>query len=183
MKKWYCYLNGQKYGPYDENQLREKAKKGSLTPDSLVWDGDPAKTKNGWVRAGDTEIQTIFEKKKPGEGGNIREERDDEENVDEIKNTMMTTAAKIHQMFKESAVGPLYMLILLLGLIGFIGWMFENVILVIGLIALFFLYRIIAMTLRHRRLKRQQDIDILNADVSGIGGDEAARRAEKYQDK
>jgi hypothetical protein len=39
------------------------------------------------------------------------------------------------------------------------------------------------MVLRHRRLKRQQDIDILNADVSKIGEDEAERLAEKYQDE
>jgi hypothetical protein len=52
-----------------------------------------------------------------------------------------------------------------------------------GLIALFILYRATAMILRHRRLKRQQNIDILNADVSRIGGDEAERLAEKYQDK
>jgi hypothetical protein len=44
-----------------------------------------------------------------------------------------------------------------------------------------FLYKITAMVLRDRRLKRQQDIDILNADVSKIGEDEAARRAKKYQ--
>jgi hypothetical protein len=39
------------------------------------------------------------------------------------------------------------------------------------------------MVLRHRRLQRQQDIEILNADISKIGDDEAARRAEKYRDK
>jgi hypothetical protein len=60
----------------------------------------------------------------------------------------------------------------------------KHVVLVIGgLIALFILYRITATVLRHRRLKRQQDIEILNADISKIGDDEAARRAEKYQDE
>ncbi|MDR1482665.1 MAG: hypothetical protein LBI74_08580 [Synergistaceae bacterium] len=59
----------------------------------------------------------------------------------------------------------------------------KHVVLLIGgLIALFILYRATAMILRHRRLKRQQDIDILNADVSKMGDDEAERRAEKYQD-
>ncbi|MDR1579947.1 MAG: DUF4339 domain-containing protein [Synergistaceae bacterium] len=179
MKKWYCYVNGQTYGPYDENQLREKAKKGSLTPDSLVWYGDSAKIKTGWVKAGDTEIQTIFEKKNTSQGGNIREE----ENTNDFKNTIVTMATKTHQMFKESAVGPLYMLFLLFGLLWFIWWMFKNVILVIGLIVLFVLYRTAAMTLRHRRLRRQQDIDILNTDVSKIRDDEAARLAEKYQNQ
>jgi hypothetical protein len=60
----------------------------------------------------------------------------------------------------------------------------KHVILLIGgLIVLFILYRTTAMVLRHRRLKRQQDIDILNADVSKIGDDEAARLAEKYQNQ
>jgi hypothetical protein len=60
----------------------------------------------------------------------------------------------------------------------------KQVFLVIGgLIALFILYKITAMILRHRRLKRQQDIDILNADVSKIGDDEAERLAEKYDDE
>jgi hypothetical protein len=39
------------------------------------------------------------------------------------------------------------------------------------------------VVLRHRRLKRQQDIDILNADIGKIGDDEAARRARKYQNR
>ncbi|MDR1515916.1 MAG: hypothetical protein LBS45_09485 [Synergistaceae bacterium] len=62
-------------------------------------------------------------------------------------------------------------------------WMSAHPILAIGLIVLLILCGITAMLLRHLRLKRQQDIDILNADVSKMGGDEAARRAEKYQDK
>ena len=57
-----------------------------------------------------------------------------------------------------------------------------NIILVSVVIALFFLCMITAMILRHRRLKRQQDIEILNADVNKMGDDEAARRAKKYQD-
>jgi Flp pilus assembly protein TadB len=68
-------------------------------------------------------------------------------------------------------------------LLMLIGWMWEHPILAIALIALIILCGITAMLLRHLRLVRQQDIDILNADVSKIGDDEATRRAEKYQDK
>ncbi|MDR1915046.1 MAG: hypothetical protein LBQ58_00525 [Synergistaceae bacterium] len=52
--------------------------------------------------------------------------------------------------------------------------------LIVLLIVLFFLYTRTEMILRHQRLKRQQDIDILNADVSKMGDDEATRLAKKY---
>jgi Na+/melibiose symporter-like transporter len=42
---------------------------------------------------------------------------------------------------------------------------------------------ITAIVLWLRHLKRQHDIDILNADVKKIGNDQAARLAEKYRDK
>jgi uncharacterized membrane protein affecting hemolysin expression len=59
--------------------------------------------------------------------------------------------------------------------------MWEHTILMIGLIVLIILSVTIAMLLRHLRLKRQQDIDILNADVSKMGEDEAEQRAKKYR--
>jgi hypothetical protein len=40
---------------------------------------------------------------------------------------------------------------------------------------------IIFKALKHRRLKRQQDIEILNMDMSKIGEDEAAKLARKYE--
>jgi hypothetical protein len=74
-------------------------------------------------------------------------------------------------------IGSLFILLLLLLLAV------EHPVLGIGLIVLFILCGITAMLLRHLHLMRQQDIDILNADVNKMGGDEAARRAEKYRDK
>jgi hypothetical protein len=56
------------------------------------------------------------------------------------------------------------------------------VMIIAALIVLFILYRTAAMILRHRRIKRQQDIDILNTDVHKIGDDPATRLAEKYKD-
>ncbi|MDR1579266.1 MAG: hypothetical protein LBS35_02815 [Synergistaceae bacterium] len=50
-------------------------------------------------------------------------------------------------------------------------------------IVLSFLLGITAIVLRHRHLKRQQDIDILKADIRKIGDDETARLAEKYQNR
>jgi hypothetical protein len=61
--------------------------------------------------------------------------------------------------------------------------MMEHMVLLIGLIVILILFGTMVMVLRHLRLKRQQDIDFLNADVSKIGDDEATRRAEKYQDR
>lgn len=57
------------------------------------------------------------------------------------------------------------------------------VLIIVGaLAALIIVYAIIAAVLKNRRLKRQQDIEILNADVGKIGGDEASRLADKYDD-
>jgi type VI protein secretion system component VasK len=55
--------------------------------------------------------------------------------------------------------------------------------LIVLLIVLFFLYTRTDMILRHQRLKRQQDIEILNTDVRKIGDDEVARLAKKYRNK
>jgi type VI protein secretion system component VasK len=73
-------------------------------------------------------------------------------------------------------------MIILIALLGVcIGEKEQHPILAIGLITLFILCMITAMLLRHLRLKRQQDIDILNADVSKISDDEAVRLAKKYR--
>ncbi|MDR0653551.1 MAG: hypothetical protein LBG12_09640 [Synergistaceae bacterium] len=69
------------------------------------------------------------------------------------------------------------------GLMILIWLINKHLNLLVVLIVLGFLFGTMVMVLRHRRLKRQQDIDILNADVSKIGDDEAARRAGKYQGK
>ncbi|MDR3242601.1 MAG: hypothetical protein LBT34_01560, partial [Clostridiales Family XIII bacterium] len=51
-----------------------------------------------------------------------------------------------------------------------------------GLVLLFVLYKIIAMLIKQKNVKRQQDIDILNADTSKINEDEAAKLADKYKE-
>jgi uncharacterized RDD family membrane protein YckC len=60
MKEWHCALNGQTCGPFDENRLREMAKNGSLTADSLVWNGEPENAAKGWQKASDTELSSLF---------------------------------------------------------------------------------------------------------------------------
>jgi hypothetical protein len=84
--------------------------------------------------------------------------------------------------------GFLFGILGLMGLVGWMGermifeWMAENPIVVIGLIVLIILCGTTVMVLRHRRLMRQHDIDILNANVRKIGDDEADRIAGKYRD-
>jgi hypothetical protein len=56
-------------------------------------------------------------------------------------------------------------------------WDFLMVLIVLVMAAI-----ITAIILWYRHLKRQQDIEILNADVRKISDDEAAWRAKKYQD-
>jgi hypothetical protein len=189
MKKWYCSINGQTYGPYDENQLRKKAENGSLTPDSFVWNDNIANPERIWVRAEDSEIKTVFKKKEPSRESekqfdppNSPREASgrgmvEEENMNDIKKMMLKI---LHTIFKESKFREFY---IFFGVLLLIGLMAKHMVLVIGLIVLYILYRITAMFLHHRRLKRQQDIEILNADINRMDGDEAERRAEKYQDK
>jgi hypothetical protein len=50
-----------------------------------------------------------------------------------------------------------------------------------GLAFLAIISVVIFKALKHRRLKRQQDIEILNMDVNKIGEDEAAKLARKYE--
>jgi hypothetical protein len=51
-----------------------------------------------------------------------------------------------------------------------------------GLILIYLVYRVVAMIWKQKNIKRQQDIDILNTEVSKINEDEASRLAEKYED-
>jgi hypothetical protein len=50
-----------------------------------------------------------------------------------------------------------------------------------GLVFLAIITVFIIKTMKHRRLKRQQDIEILNMDVNKMGEDEAAKLARKYE--
>jgi hypothetical protein len=50
-----------------------------------------------------------------------------------------------------------------------------------GLAFLAIISIVVFKALKHRRLKRQQDIEILNMDMSKMGEDEAARLAQKYE--
>jgi hypothetical protein len=50
-----------------------------------------------------------------------------------------------------------------------------------GLAFLAIISIVIFKALKHRRLKRQQDIEILNTDVNKLGEDEAAKLARKYE--
>lgn len=68
-------------------------------------------------------------------------------------------------------------------LVGGVSWLAEkhwNFLMV--LIVLIMVAVITAIVLWFRHLKRQQDIEILKANISRIGEDEAARRAKKYFD-
>jgi hypothetical protein len=72
----------------------------------------------------------------------------------------------------------------LLGLGGILNWLAEehwNFLMV--LIVLVIVTIITAIVLWFRHLKHQRDIEILNINISKLGEDEAARRAEKYRDR
>ncbi|MDR1481354.1 MAG: GYF domain-containing protein [Synergistaceae bacterium] len=60
MNSWHCYINGQAYGPYPENLLRELINRGQLTTDTYVYNDSPKDAPMGWQRAGDTEIVTLL---------------------------------------------------------------------------------------------------------------------------
>ncbi|MDR1483069.1 MAG: DUF4339 domain-containing protein [Synergistaceae bacterium] len=181
MKKWYCVINGQTFGPYSKDQLKAKAEKGTITPDTLVQDAGSGECGLIWIKACETEINDVFPKytsvsdnsQKPVNSG-----RREEDNKSDVKNIM------ILQMLKESKELRLLLIVLVPMVLLMLMWlMAEHMILVIGLIVILVLYSTMAMILRHRRLKRQQDIDILNADIGKMGGDEAERRAEKYRNR
>jgi uncharacterized protein (DUF983 family) len=70
-----------------------------------------------------------------------------------------------------------------IGLVGMLSWLAQehwNFLMV--LIVLIIMAIITAIVLWFRHLKRQQDIEILKANISKIGEDEAERRAEKYRE-
>jgi len=52
---WYLYLQKQQYGPYSWRQLRQFAREGRLTMESLVWHS----TLSGWQQA--AEIEGLFQ--------------------------------------------------------------------------------------------------------------------------
>jgi Flp pilus assembly protein TadB len=97
--------------------------------------------------------------------------REQEEEQEERKES----ARNLYLAIAVGMIGPLVLLWNLFPIL--------TSVLVIAAIALFFLYKIMPVVWEHRRLKRQQDIDILNVDVSKIGDNEAARLAKKYQGK
>jgi uncharacterized membrane protein len=185
MKKWYCLINGQTFGPYSKDQLKVKAEKGTITPDTLVRTGLEKGGRN-WIRVGETEINDIFSKYTSASGDSrktVNSEQYEEENKDDVKNTILKILQILHTIFIESEHRGFYILFGLLGFMMLTALLAQNMVLAVVVIVLFFLYRTTAMVLRHRRLKRQQDIDILNADINKISDDEAARRAEKYQNR
>ena len=71
---------------------------------------------------------------------------------------------------------------LVYGLVELVSWFAKNIIVTIVLIVGIVACIITAIVLWHRRLKRQQDIEILKADISTIGDGEAERLAKKYQE-
>ncbi|MDR3076164.1 MAG: DUF4339 domain-containing protein [Synergistaceae bacterium] len=169
VREWYYSETGQIgdiCGPFPEDQVRKMIRNRQLTEDTLVWCKEPDFAKRGWTRIADTALSSQI----PME----------EAILNDVKRTLML---KILQMIKEANHGILGFVGLmgLLMLVGLIGWMAENIFLVIGLIVLVVMYMTTVIILRHRRLKRQQDIEILNTDVNKMGDDEAARRAKKYQ--
>jgi hypothetical protein len=62
MKEWHYVLHGQIYGPLPEEGLREAISRGDITPETLVWNGDPGNAERGWVRADDTEVAALLNK-------------------------------------------------------------------------------------------------------------------------
>ncbi|MDR1965935.1 MAG: RDD family protein [Synergistaceae bacterium] len=60
MKEWHCALDGKIHGPFPEEALRGMARRGELTPDTLVWNGEPENAAKGWTRAADTEVGQLF---------------------------------------------------------------------------------------------------------------------------
>jgi hypothetical protein len=63
-KLWYYASNGNSIGPFPEDELRGLVKDGVLMPDTLVWSADSNYAAGGWIRAGDTELASLFAAKK-----------------------------------------------------------------------------------------------------------------------
>jgi hypothetical protein len=56
MRKWFCYINNQTFGPYAEKQIKYMFQEGQITHDTLVWcDGF---ADSGWMRVKETELVT-----------------------------------------------------------------------------------------------------------------------------
>ena len=68
-------------------------------------------------------------------------------------------------------------------LIGAVTWLAQRMFLLIGLLVAIFVCVMTWIVLRHKRMTRQQNIDVLKTNVSKIGDDEAERRAKEYQEK
>lgn len=62
MNEWYCHVNGQNYGPYPEDMMREMLSAGQITDDTLLYCAEYAN--RGWITARDCEI---FVRKSDGE--------------------------------------------------------------------------------------------------------------------
>ena len=60
MKEWYYANDGNSYGPFPEDELRQLAQNQVLTRDTLVWSAALGNTGSGWIKAADTEISAIF---------------------------------------------------------------------------------------------------------------------------
>ncbi|MDR2180105.1 MAG: hypothetical protein LBP21_07330 [Synergistaceae bacterium] len=91
--------------------------------------------------------------------------------------------ANKHDEDREKSKDTKLILGLMLGCFGLLclmGLWEEHKILTIFIIFMLFAGGITAVVLRYQYLRRQQDIAILNTNISKIGEDEAARRAKKY---
>jgi hypothetical protein len=157
--------------------MRDMLWSGQVTGDTRIYCADPGYAERGWIRVADSELSL---QSKPYMNEKKNKE---EENTDDVKKTIKL---KIIKVIRESDSGMIAMAALfgLAGLMGMLSWLAtEHWNFLMLLIVLIIAAIITAIVLRHRHLKRQQDIDILNANVGKMGGDEAARRAEKYQNK
>jgi uncharacterized RDD family membrane protein YckC len=60
MKEWYCALDGQAKGPFREADLRDLVRRGMISADTLVWNGDPGNVERGWIKASETEVAELL---------------------------------------------------------------------------------------------------------------------------
>jgi hypothetical protein len=61
MDEWYCAYNGQAYGPYGEDRLREMIANGTLTPETYVWNPSACEAGKDWLKAAETEVASLFQ--------------------------------------------------------------------------------------------------------------------------
>ncbi len=74
MRQWHCYVNGQQYGPVDDDVLREWAQTGRLGPTDNVWtegmaDWAPAGTVGGLF--GPVAVSAMPTYTRPHRGGTV----------------------------------------------------------------------------------------------------------------